>query len=163
MSDDKDTRPPLIKSLGPDALNRYVDKVPHAAALGLEVTMIAHREAELRMPYREDLIGYPETRVVAGGVITTLLDNVAGLSVACAIEELVPFATLDLRIDYMRPAVPDEAICGYAHCFKVTENIAFVRGLAHHGDRTDPIATATATFMLNTKTQHSGGAGAKAG
>jgi acyl-coenzyme A thioesterase PaaI-like protein len=59
-------------------------------------------------------------------------------------------ATLDLRIDYMKPATPERDIFAYAECFKVTKNIAFVRGLAYHTDRNDPIATCAATFMLGT-------------
>jgi hypothetical protein len=35
----------------------------------------------------------------------------------------------------------------------VTKNIAFVRGVAYHTDRNDPIATCAAAFMLGTKSQ----------
>ena len=60
-------------------------------------------------------------------------------------------ATLDLRIDYMKSATPDQDILAFAECFKVTRNIAFARGIAYQTDLSDPIATCTAAFMLGTK------------
>lgn len=86
--------------------------------------------------------------MVHGGVITTLLDNAGGTAVIVALEELRSIATLDLRIDYMRPATPGRDIVGYCHCYKVTRNVAFVRGVAYHDRPEDPIATMVATFML---------------
>ena len=56
-------------------------------------------------------------------------------------------------LDYMKPATPDQDIFAFAECFKVTKNIAFVRGVAYHNDRHDPIATCAAAFMLGTKSQ----------
>jgi acyl-coenzyme A thioesterase PaaI-like protein len=55
---------------------------------------------------------------------------------------------LDLRIDYLHPATTGEAIRGTAECYKVTSNIAFVRGVAYHTDPADPIAQCTGAFML---------------
>jgi uncharacterized protein (TIGR00369 family) len=107
-------------------------------------------EAICKVPYAEHLIGNPDTRVVHGGVITALLDNACGTAVGSKTALRGAIATLDLRIDYMKPATPDEDIFAYAECFKVTKNIAFVRGLAYHTDRDDPIATCAATFMLGT-------------
>jgi acyl-coenzyme A thioesterase PaaI-like protein len=62
-------------------------------------------------------------------------------------------ATLDLRIDYMKSATPDEDILAFAECFKVTRNIAFARGIAYQTDRDDPVATCAAAFMLRTRSQ----------
>ena len=60
-----------------------------------------------------------------------------------------PIATLDLRIDYMKPATPGRDLMARAQCYKLTRNVAFVRGVAYHDDPEDPIATSTATFMLS--------------
>ena len=57
-------------------------------------------------------------------------------------------ATLDLRIDYMRPAEPRKDLYTEAECYRTTVNIAFVRATAYQDDRSDPIATSVATFML---------------
>lgn len=125
-----------------------IHHVPHARALGLTVVNVAPSESWLSVPYDEKLIGNVETGVIHGGVITTLLDNACGTAVQLALPERMSIATLDLRIDYMKPATPGLALMGHAHCYKVTSNIAFVRGTAYHTDEADPIATCVGTFML---------------
>ena len=131
-------------------LQRLIAHVPHARLLQMTVIDVAPGECRIRLPYSDRLVGNPETGVVHGGVITTLLDQCGGSSVLAALEELTSIATLDLRIDYMKPATPGRDIVGYSHCYKLTRNVAFVRGVAYHDDPRDPIATTVATFMLST-------------
>ena len=127
-----------------------LDHVPHAKAVGLTFVSIERGVAVLKLAYDEKLVGNPDTGVVHGGVITTLLDNCCGIAVGSSLEMMRPIATLDLRIDYMKPATPKEDIYARAECYKVTANIAFVRATAYHTDIADPIATAVGAFMLNT-------------
>jgi len=126
----------------------FLNTVPHAKAIGMELVEIGAASGVLKIPYSKKLIGYPKTGVVHGGVITTLLDTALGLAVICALEELVPIATLDLRIDYMKAATPGETIFARAECTQITKRIAFVNGAAYHSDPEDPIATSVAAFML---------------
>lgn len=125
-----------------------IEHVPHAKAIGLKVENAKRGEAWLSVPYAEKLIGNPETGVIHGGVITSLLDNACGIAVQLALPERSSIATLDLRIDYMKPATPKLDLMAHTHCYKVTKNIAFVRGTAYHTDEEDPIATCVGTFML---------------
>jgi hypothetical protein len=62
------------------------------------------------VPYDEKLIGDPDTGVIAGGVVTALLDHACGQAVHTGLTEFKTIATLDLRIDYMRPAEPGRDI-----------------------------------------------------
>jgi acyl-coenzyme A thioesterase PaaI-like protein len=73
------------------------------------------------------------------------------MAVATMLKVPKPFATLDLRIDYVRPAMPGQAVIAEAECYRVTHSVAFTRAFAHHGDAKDPIAAAAGTFMLDTK------------
>jgi uncharacterized protein (TIGR00369 family) len=125
--------------------------VPHAGALGLHVVTIEPGKVTCRVPFAEHLIGNPDTRVIHGGVITALLDNSCGIAVGSRTLLQGQIATLDLRIDYMKSATPDQDIFAFAECFKVTKNIAFSRGVAYHTSLDDPIATCTAAFMLKTQ------------
>ncbi len=84
--------------------------------------------------------------MIHGGVITTLLDHIGGAAVMASLVAPLPIATLDLRIDYMKPAAPQADIFVEARCVKVTHEIAFVRGSAYQGDADDPIALCTATL-----------------
>ena len=57
-------------------------------------------------------------------------------------------ATLDLRIDYQKPATPGLDIKAHSFCHRVTRSIAFVRATAYQDSEDDPVATATGCFML---------------
>lgn len=135
----------VIRSMGPQLLQAS----PQASALGMELVSIDPAEATLKVPYRPELVGDPETGVIAGGVVTTLLDHTCGQAVWTALESYSPIATLDLRIDYMRAAEPGLDIFAHAHCYKLTRSVAFVRAQAYDRDRADPIATAQAAFILD--------------
>ena len=122
---------------------------PQARALGFETVSLDHAVAVLKVPYDPKLVGDPDTGVIAGGVVTTLLDHCSGQAVHAALDSFKYIATLDLRIDYMRAAEPGKDIIARAHCFKVTRNVAFVRAVAYDNDPEDPVAAATAAFMLD--------------
>lgn len=144
MSDQTNITPEQAQTMK----NEMIDHVPHVRALGVRVENIARGEAWLSVPYRDDLVGDIETGVLHGGVITALLDNACGIAVQLSLPERSAIATLDLRIDYMKPATPKLDLNAHTHCYKVTKNIAFVRGAAYHEDEEDPIATCVGTFML---------------
>ncbi|MEZ4287325.1 MAG: PaaI family thioesterase [Polyangiales bacterium] len=100
------------------------------------------------MPYSEKLVGNPETGVVHGGCITTLIDSVCGAAVFLSLREMRRVATLDLRIDYLRPAKPKKEIACRAHAYRITKHVAFVRAFAYDDDPNDWVASAAGTFMI---------------
>lgn len=122
--------------------------LPHGRALGFALTEVGPATATLTADWREDLVGDGE--VIAGGLVTALLDQVCGLAVQAALPAFAPIATLDLRIDHMRAARPRAGLVARADCFRRTRQIAFVRAIAHDGDPSDPVAAAQAAFMLET-------------
>jgi len=123
--------------------------VPHNRALGIRFVDAKNGCVTLALPYDEKIVGDPVTRVVHGGAITTLMDATCGTVVFVRLKEAIPIATLDLRIDYLKPATPDEEVHARAECFKVTKTIAFVRCEAFHPrDPRDLVAVANGTFML---------------
>ena len=128
--------------------DEMVSYTPHATHLGMRVVEIGPGFATCRLPYREEIIGDPQRRVVFGGAITTLLDHVSGISVACALEELVPVATIDLRVDYLRAAEPGLDLFARADCHRVTRSVAFVRASAWDRSPDDPFASCMGAFML---------------
>ena len=122
---------------------------PQAAALGFQFVSVGDGIGQIKVPWREDLVGDPETGVIASGVITTLLDHCGGLAIRSAQQNFSGTATLDLRIDYMRPAKVGRDVIGKAHCYKLTRSIAFLRAVAFEDDETDPVATAQGAFVLS--------------
>ena len=129
----------------------FAENVPHNHALGIVFVDLNPDGAHFRLPYAEHLVGNPETGVLHGGVITALLDACCGAAVFARLTKMQPIATLDLRIDYMRPAEPHHDVNAHAICYHLTRNVAFARAFAFHDDEKNPIATAAATFMIGTK------------
>lgn len=122
---------------------------PHAAALGLKFESAEDGRGRMSVPWREDLVADPDSGVIASGVVTALLDHCCGMAVNATGKISFPIATLDLRIDYMRPAAARSGVTAEAHCYKLTRSIAFVRADAWDVDRADLVATAQAAFILN--------------
>ena len=123
-------------------------QVGHGRALGMQFGSAGEDWAELSLPWREQLVGMPDTGVLATGVIVSLIDTASGTAVWVTLDRFEPLVTLDLRIDYLRPAAKGETIHARCECFKLTRRIAFVRGLAHGGDPERPIAHSAGTFMI---------------
>ncbi len=122
--------------------------IPHCRALGVEASAVRGREIEIKLDYQPQQVGNPLTGFLHGGVITTLIDTVGGLAVFAAVQKMVPIATLDLRIDYLKPTTPEKTLYAAAECYKLTRSIAFVRGSAYHDNADDPIASCAAAFMV---------------
>ena len=139
------TAPPISNF---DPLQFLADVAPnHGDLLGL--TYFAHGAdwAELALPFDPAQIGDPDRGVIASGPIITLMDVATSLSVWLKLGDFRTHATLDLRVDYLRPATPGKTVFGRGECYRITRSIAFVRGLAHDGDRNDPLAHVAGTFM----------------
>ena len=59
--------------------------------------------------------------------------------------ELSP--TLDLRVDYMKPAEPHKSVYGFAECYRLSPSVAFTRAIAYQDSIDEPIAHAVGSFM----------------
>lgn len=126
----------------------FTTHVPHNAALGLSFERVDPGDIEVRMPWQPHLVGNPETGVLHGGAVASLIDASCGAAVFLTVQPPRPIATLDLRIEHLRQPRSGAALVCRAVCERVTTHIAFVRAIAHDGDDGDPIATASATFMI---------------
>lgn len=150
-------RPPDFDAL-PSQVQDYIrerfregieERVPHNRALGLRYEGFDGKKLRVRLPYDARLVGNSELGVLHGGAITALMDATAGTAVFARLMQPKRIATLDLRIDYLKPARARCDVIAVAECFKTTRHIAFVRCEAHHdGDPEDLVAVANGTFMI---------------
>ena len=138
-----------LSMLNLEQAQRYlIGGVPQTRALGVRAREVTPARSVFELPYDERLIGDPDSGVIHGGAITTLFDSVCGNAVLTGLRELRRIVTLDLRIDYLRPARPRHSVICTGECYRYTHDVAFVRATAHDGDPEDLLATAAGTFVL---------------
>jgi uncharacterized protein (TIGR00369 family) len=132
----------------PERFMSYVRRLGHSGAIGVAYHAHGDDWVELSLPYDERLIGMAESGIIASGPIISLMDMATSLAIWIRLGQFRHQATLDLRVDYLRPATPGKTIIGRGICYGATRSVGFVRGLAHDGDMEDPVASVTGTFMF---------------
>lgn len=128
---------------------QFIEALPHARALAMQITEIGDGMATVTMPYDSRLIGDPVSGVLHGGAVSALMDTASGAAVMCHPAGPRSTATLDLRVDYMRAAAPGQSITARAECYHVTRSVAFIRVTATDDDIARPVATGTAAFTID--------------
>ena len=117
--------------------------------MALEIEEISSEGVRVRMPFNKDFCVDADQTLLHGVILTALLDSVFGLANFVAIEGVSTMATLDLRVDYLRPAQSRADVIVSAHCFRKTRHIAFNSGSIWFDGHDDAeIARGTASFVL---------------
>jgi len=113
MSEISTPNPPLPFEELAEAIKRH--RSVYGYISGLRLDRASPGEAWSSLPYRPVFVGDTETGVLHGGVVTAMLDESCGMAVQLALDGTRAIATLDLRIDYQKPATPGLEI--KAHSF----------------------------------------------
>jgi uncharacterized protein (TIGR00369 family) len=133
-------------------LDGFLASVPHMRELGIAYRDMGDSDGEtwveLVMPFSDTQVANPDYGIIASGAIFTLMDSVCGMASMLARGRLEPNATIDLRVDYLREPRPQATVIGRGTCYRMTRQIAFVRGVAHDGDPEKPIAHVAGTFVF---------------
>lgn len=139
-----DKREPGVRARIAQGFNQAV---AHNQALGLRVADVSGERVCVTLDYRDDFLGDPIAGLWHTAVGISAADSSCGLAVFLALPDMESIATLDLRMDYLRPAVADKGLQVEAECYHITRCVAFARATLHQGDRERPVSLCTAAFM----------------
>lgn len=135
-------------------------KVVFNSVIGLKVVSIAPERVTARIDMRPDLVGHFAYRRLHGGVISAGLDATAGLAVMAALgarhmdetvaQRLARFSrlgTIDLRVDYLRPAIGERFELA-AEVMRIGSRVASAR-MEFRGADGALLSTGTAAYIVS--------------
>lgn len=78
------------------------DASPYQRFLGIELVREGDGEVEIRLPFREEFLRANDSDWIHGGIVSALVDIAGDYAIVSRTRVGVP--TIDLRIDWLRPA-----------------------------------------------------------
>lgn len=132
----------------------FREGIPFNRFLGLQVDLLRPGRCVLRLPFRPELIGDPTRPALHGGVISMLLDTAGGGACFASIDiARQKVATVDLRVDYLRPGPSADLVCD-AHLVRMGNRVAVARmelfsaRLPAEGEPREPFATGQGVYNV---------------
>jgi len=137
----------------------FVDKIPFNKLLGMHVESLDFESAKVKIEMRDELIGNFMQRTLHGGVTSSVLDVIGGLTAFMTLlkkmegasseeklERLAKFGTIDLRVDYLRPG-RGKYFIAQGSVLRTGSKIAVTR-MELHNDEKVLIAVGTGTYAV---------------
>lgn len=122
------------------------DLVPYSKFLGLSARLDGG-ELITTMKYADHLIGNPTLPALHGGTLGALLESAAIFELLWRAETVVLPKTITLTVDYLRSGGPKDTHAR-STVTRHGRRVANVRVEAWQDDRTAPVATAHAIFLV---------------
>lgn len=137
----------------------FVETSLFSKGLGLAVESMDSDNASMTFGNKDDLTGSERTQNLHGGVIASVLDVTGSLAVFShlvykgkskslqdRIERVSRINTIDLRIDYLRPAAGDSFVAtGYM--LRTGKKVAVTR-MELHNEEDKLVAVGTASYII---------------
>ena len=139
----------------------YLELLPFNKVLGIDIDLLDYDtgDATVCFPMKPDLIGNSSAGILHGGVTAAVIDLTGGLSalISCArlhetdspeqlYKRLTASATIDMRVDYLRPGKGAAFVCN-SHIIRAGSRIVVAR-IDLFNDRHQAIATGTGTYLI---------------
>lgn len=148
----------MTPDLALELVKPIADGMPFNRVIGVTLESMSATGATMAVAHRDELTNNPASGVLHGGVVSSILDVVGGLSALSAIvfdrdfgrleeilEVFVNFGTVDLRVDYLRPGVGERFVAS-GTVMRSGRRIAVTRMEFHNQDDT-LLATGTGTYV----------------
>lgn len=126
---------------------RLLEHIPYSQVLGMRVVHAEPGHVIVEAPSSDELIGDSQRGWLHSGLATTLIDSACAIAFFVHRGKFEPVATLDLRMDYLQPALAGKALRCRAECVRVARSIAFTKAVVYQDNPEDAIATCIANFM----------------
>ena len=151
----------MIESVLDKIREYYLERLPFNKVLGIDIDLLDYESGQAVTSFNmtKDLIGNSIAGILHGGVTASVIDLTGGLSafISCAkihegkslddIEKKLAYsATIDMRVDYLRP--------GKGRSFKCKSRIIragsriVVAKIDLYNEKETRIATGTATYLI---------------
>ncbi|MCF6183147.1 MAG: PaaI family thioesterase [Bacteroidales bacterium] len=127
-------------------------KIPMAKFIGVKVLEIEEGYVKLFFPYREEFIGDPRSKRLHGGYTATAVDlagGVAAMTYMTSPDDDV--ATIDMRIDYVRPGKAKAIIAEGQVLSKRRRSIVTEMKIFHPDEKGKIIAFGRGVFSIKRK------------
>ncbi len=127
-------------------------QIPMAKFFGVKVLEIEDGYVKLLFPYKEEFIGDPRTKRLHGGYTATAVDlagGVAAMTYMTSKEDDV--ATLDMRIDYLRPGQAKDIIAEGQVISRRLRTIVCDMKICHKDETEKIIAVGRGVFSIKHK------------
>ena len=122
--------------------------VPFVSYLGMRFVSIDSGLVIMEVPFAPNLVGNPEGPALHGGVVASLLDTCGGAAVWSQIGRYDRVSTVDLRVDYLRPARAERVI-GAGRVIRLGNRVGVTELRAYHpGAEDEPVAVGTGVYNI---------------
>ena len=105
-------------------LDGLIRNPPFHTWLGVTAVEAGAGRAVLRLPPNPEFVGNPFVPAVHGGIVAALIDLAGGA--ALFVDLRFPTPTIDMRVDYLRPAIAGKALLAEARVKSLGKTVAFV-------------------------------------
>lgn len=139
----------------------FEQKIVFNQHIGLKIDEVLPERVSGHLDMRPELIGHYAHHRLHGGVISAALDAMGGLAVLAgmaarhmddSIEQrmhrFAKLGTIDLRIDYLRPAVGSARFTLHAEALRLGSRVASTR-MAFHGADGTVLAVGAAAYIVS--------------
>jgi uncharacterized protein (TIGR00369 family) len=132
-----------------EALRRLFNTaIPFNAFLGLKIVELERGTIVAELPFRADFIGDPVRQAMHGGVISMVADTVGGGAIFTHTDPGDRVATIDLRVDYLRPG-RNETLRGRAKVVRIGNRVGVSQIEVYHpGSEDEPVAVAMGVYTI---------------
>lgn len=126
----------------------FMELIPFNRLLQLRIDELKEGYARMSTAFREELIGDPFRRAIHGGVLSAIMDTCGGAALWTQCERGDRLSTVDMRVDYLRPGLPQDIIVE-ATVLRLGNRVGVTEMIAYHPERrAEPIASGKAVYNV---------------